>query len=95
MANGIAANIPAIAGAPKGVGAGPAVESEVAETEGGGDHAHEHQQLSHGEDADHQFKGRGQLDAENVQAHEHNVGTDGGVFRVQRRKLHVQVGADG
>ncbi len=58
-------------------------------------HAHEHQQLGDGQYADDQFEGCGQFHAEDVEAHEHDVRADGGVFRVERRELHVQVGADG
>ncbi len=73
---------------------GPAVEREVTEAERRGDHAHEHQQFGDRQYTDHQFEGRGEFHAENVQAHEHNVSTDRRVLRVKGRKLHVQVGTD-
>ncbi|MNB99724.1 hypothetical protein D3C75_470230 [compost metagenome] len=77
------------------VGAGPAIKREVAEAECRGDHAHEHQQFSDRQHADHQFEGRRQFHAEDVEAHEYEVGTDCRVFRVQGGKLDIEVGADG
>lgn len=79
----------------EGVGACPAVEGEVAEAEGWGHHAHEHQEFGHRQHADHQFKGGCQFHPENVQAHEYDVGANRGMFRIQGRELHVQVSADG
>ncbi|MCY1354055.1 hypothetical protein D9M69_404130 [compost metagenome] len=84
--NGVAAEL---------VGAGPAIDHEVAEAEARRHHAHEHQQLGHRQDGHHQLEGGGDADAEDVQGHEHEVGAHGGVPRVQLRILHVEVGADG
>ncbi|MCY1408622.1 hypothetical protein D9M71_239460 [compost metagenome] len=77
------------------IGAGPAAEDEVGEAEARRDHAHEHQQLGHGQHGDHQLEGGGDADAEDVQGHEHDIGAHRGVLRVQFRVLHVEVGADG
>ena len=56
---------------------------------------HAVEQLGDGEHTHHQFKGGGEFDAEDVQAHEHDIGPNGCVFWVQRGKLHIQIGADG
>ena len=95
MAKGMAANIPAIGRGTEGVGTGPAVQGEMAEAEGWGDHAHEHQQFGDGEHADHQLKGGGKFHPENVQAHEHDIGANSGVLGVECRELHVQVRTNG
>jgi hypothetical protein len=79
----------------EGVGTGPAIQGEIAEAEGRRDHAHEHQQFGNRQHADHQLEGGREFHAEDVQAHEDDIGADGRVFRVQCGKLHVQVGADG
>ncbi|MNC26970.1 hypothetical protein D3C75_751230 [compost metagenome] len=77
------------------VGAGPAIEGEVAKAERRRDHAHEHQQFSDRQHADHQFEGRRQFHAEDVETHEQDIGTDCRVFRVQGWKLDIEIGADG
>ena len=76
------------------VGAGPAVEREVTETEARRNHAHEHQQLGNRQNSHHQFKGGRDADTEDIQGHEHEIGANHRVFRVQFRELHVQVSAD-
>jgi hypothetical protein len=82
MAKGIAANIPAIAGAPNT--SEPAQPlSEVAEAERRRDHTHEHQQFGNRQHTDHQFEGRREFHAEDVQAHEDDVRADRRVFRVE------------
>ena len=69
------------------IGTGPAIQGEVAEAERRRDHAHEHQQFSDRQHADHQFEGRRQFHAEDVQAHEHDVRADRRVFRVEGREI--------
>ncbi len=67
----------------------------MAPGEAGGDHAHEHQQLEDGQQSDDQLEGGGDADAENIERHKDHVGAAGDPFRIQRRKLHVEVGPDG
>ena len=79
----------------EGVGTGPAIEGKIAEAERRGDYAHEYQQFGDGQHADHQLKGGGKFHPEDIQAHEHDICTDGGVLGVECRELHVQVRANG
>ncbi len=73
----------------------PAIEGEIAETEGRRDHAHEHQQLGNRQNAHHQFKGCGQFHANDIERHEYDIGPDGGVFGVKARVLNVEIGTNG
>ncbi|VGP59435.1 hypothetical protein SB00610_02849 [Klebsiella quasipneumoniae subsp. similipneumoniae] len=81
--------------AAKAFRARPAVSGEMAPGEAGGDYAHKHQQLEDGQQGDDQLEGGGDADAEDIERHKDHVGAAGDPFRIQRRKLHVEVGADG
>ena len=94
IANGIAAKMPGKAATLKVVGAGPAALEEIGGREARRHHAHEDAELEDRDQRDRELEARGDRHAGDVERHEHEVGAERDPLRLERRELHVDVGAD-
>ncbi len=96
MANGMAANIPGSARPLKlSAPAQPLVVKWLQEKPGATTPMNT-SSFEDGQQSDDQLEGGGDADAENIERHKRSRhGAAGDPFRIQRRKLHVEVGPDG
>lgn len=95
MAKGMAAKMPEIAPRLNSLLPAQPFSTKLLKLKPGATTPHEHQQLDHREDGDHQLEGGGDADPDDIQAHEDDVGAHGGELGIKAGKLHVEVGADG